>query len=452
VTGSRLVGLFRLVSINAAVLLVLLELVGMIKYFVDHRSFFYFRHRDSQGRSTAAAPLNASLPNWKLHPYFGYVVNPRLSLAQEIPPQLIDQYRIPRDAAFLKHKQRNNYGFATDGGTPYPAGRTQPDEYVVGVFGGSVAYWFSLLGEEAFVSALAQLPQLAGRRIRILDFAASGYKQPQQLLVLTYFLSLKQPLDLVVNLDGVNEIILTADGHKTYYYDVSMPSYGIQLLIDIIGRGSSMSVEGAELYARLARTRERINWLEEREATTRSSALWLLYKLGVHSYGATNRRLQIQHVQAGPSAPADDPSPFVEINKDARLLSDETVLEMVANRWANASVMMHELCRANGIRYLHVLQPSFYYHARDLPTAAVSASITTTQSIGDYIKNGYPLLLNQRGLFESRGVRFADATEIFSDSSEVVYTETIHYTQYGNVVLARFIARQVGALLNSARP
>ena len=41
---------------------------------------------------------------------------------------------------------------------------------------------------------------LDGREPVPLCFSHEGYKQPQQLLVLSYFLSLGQPFDLVINM------------------------------------------------------------------------------------------------------------------------------------------------------------------------------------------------------------------------------------------------------------
>jgi len=41
-----------------------------------------------------------------------------------------------------------------------------------------------------------------------LCFSHEGYKQPQQLLVLSYFLSIGQPFDMVMNIDGFNEVAL----------------------------------------------------------------------------------------------------------------------------------------------------------------------------------------------------------------------------------------------------
>jgi hypothetical protein len=50
------------------------------------------------------------------------------------------------------------------------------------------------------------LPALADKEIVLLNFGSGGFRQPQQLLILTYFFLIGQRLDLVINLDGFNEV------------------------------------------------------------------------------------------------------------------------------------------------------------------------------------------------------------------------------------------------------
>ena len=78
----------------------------------------------------------------------------------------------------------------------------------------------------AFVDAIRAIPRFAGKQIWVVSFALGGYKQPQQLMVLAYYLSLGQPLDVVVNVDGFNEILSDAgllnSGMDIGYPDASL--------------------------------------------------------------------------------------------------------------------------------------------------------------------------------------------------------------------------------------
>ena len=75
---------------------------------------------------------------------------------------------------------------------------------LVGVFGGSFAAGVCRHGRKTFENLLSE----PGKRAVILCFAVAGYKQPQQLMMLTYFLSLGGVLDVVINIDGFNEVAL----------------------------------------------------------------------------------------------------------------------------------------------------------------------------------------------------------------------------------------------------
>ena len=79
----------------------------------------------------------------------------------------------------------NNFGFATPHDFPYL--KKSEQEFVVGVFGGSVGVWFCQLGMPRVVQELSQRPFFRDRTIVPLCFSHEGYKQPQQAVLLTYF-------------------------------------------------------------------------------------------------------------------------------------------------------------------------------------------------------------------------------------------------------------------------
>src|SRR5690606_10565907 len=132
-----------------------------------------------------------------LHPYFGPMHRPGV------------------------RAESNNFGF----GSPYafPYRRANDRQLLIGIFGGSVARFFCDQGIPRLTQVLERDPRYAGREIVPLCFAHEGYKQPQQLLVLAYFLSIGQELDLVLNIDGFNEVALGAYNYNQGR-DISMPS------------------------------------------------------------------------------------------------------------------------------------------------------------------------------------------------------------------------------------
>ncbi|MCC7405527.1 MAG: hypothetical protein IT288_14105, partial [Bdellovibrionales bacterium] len=99
------------------------------------------------------------------------------------------------------------------------ANNKPPEEFWIGVFGGSVAEGF--VADQGvrslFESQLKDLPSVAGRKIRVLELANGGYKQPQQLILYTLY---GEKLDLVINLEGVNE---TSDFMLGHHFPLDFP-------------------------------------------------------------------------------------------------------------------------------------------------------------------------------------------------------------------------------------
>lgn len=100
----------------------------------------------------------------------------------------------------------NNHGFFSKHDYPYRA--KNRNDFLLGVFGGSVAQWFCLQQGQCFARDLAG--RLSGtRRVELLNFGLGAFKQPQVMHAFAHFLMLGQQLDAVLLLDGFNEAALS---------------------------------------------------------------------------------------------------------------------------------------------------------------------------------------------------------------------------------------------------
>lgn len=147
-------------------------------------------------RAQQAMPENGrQMPSYSesFHPYFGWTHNPDIHTGD------IDCCGLPLRA--------NRFGFfdSTDG-----IHRRSPDRLIVGICGGSVAWHMSCAAETLVKKRLAEIPQYRGREVILVRLAQPGYKQPQGLFALSYFLFMGAEFDLILNLDGYNEIALPA--------------------------------------------------------------------------------------------------------------------------------------------------------------------------------------------------------------------------------------------------
>ena len=92
-----------------------------------------------------------------------------------------------------------------------PMPKRSDSELHVAILGGSVAVGtVNGTAPNLYARLLGRLPQFQGKKINIHNLALGGYHQPQQLMSLAYYYSIGAEFDLVINLDGFNEVAVTA--------------------------------------------------------------------------------------------------------------------------------------------------------------------------------------------------------------------------------------------------
>lgn len=127
----------------------------------------------------------AAFPYEVLHPYLGFVHRPETVTAGRTPVE---------------------FGLATS----TPIHRKTPGQVLVAVVGGSVAEFFVAEAGEHFCRLLEKQPAFAGKKVVLISLGLSSYKQPQQLLLINYLMTLGAEFDYIINLDGYNELVLAS--------------------------------------------------------------------------------------------------------------------------------------------------------------------------------------------------------------------------------------------------
>jgi hypothetical protein len=415
------------VAVNVAVFCVLAELVSLGYYYVEHGTLFYTSRvsheriqETEQGRLTGDA----------LHPYFGPTHQPRYPF--DIPESLSQPGTASPDRRFT-----NNFGFVSP--YDYPYLKKAGNEYLVGIFGGSVGVWFCQLGAPRLVARLQSAAAFAGKHIVPLCFSHEGYKQPQQVLVLAYFLSIGQPLDLVINIDGFNEVALGALNHQ-HGRDVSMPSVQhLDPLINLVDQ-STLTPEKLRLLAAINEYKERLNRLAARIDATRIAAVdFVLERYYEKTSADYNRALGA--FSNLPSNPADKSvirvTPEVSSRDGSRLYDD------IAQNWAAASLLMNQMLAPRGVRYFHFLQPNQYYTVRRFGTDEATIALNKDSPFKTNVEQGYPALIRRADALREQEA-FFDATHAFDTEPASVYTDDCcHYTLRGNHRLADVMAEAI---------
>lgn len=353
-----------------------------------------------------------------LHPYLGFVRNP--DVARHIfSSRVVDE-------------PVNEYGFF--GPSPLEAGGAETVSVVI--TGGSVATDLYLRSSEVLRTELRKSPLLSDRRIRILCLALGGMKQPQQLLALEYFLSLGASFDVVINLDGFNEIALPTAENLPAGLPVSHPRswqlYTAQLTEQ---RSAILLVRMSEQRRQIERARGFFSRAPLRHSSV-CLILWNRLHVGLRSeLLALEGRLRDF---LSSSQPGRQPS---------RGRAIEEVLVEATDLWNRSSIQMWKTCRSNGSVYVHVLQPNQYVSGSK-PLDAREQRIAWPPGFAHRraAEQGYPLLIAAGEGLKRLGVPFRDLTRIFeSDTGRIYVDACCHYNQRGNDMLAAEIASFVAA-------
>lgn len=343
-----------------------------------------------------------------VHPYFGYVVDPRA-------PGI------------------NAFGFFR---TP-PLTTRSPDRLVVAVFGGSVADQVFSLGQATLIERLEAAPVFRGRRVEVISLALGGYKQPQQLLVLAALLAFGAQFDVVVNLDGFNEVDGATDNIQDGVYPYFPHNWHLhaQRALD---RDALLLVAQAEaVRAERAALRERFAIGPVRHSAF-LLALWdALDRRQLARLRATMQALD--DALAGGARPPQVSGPPVAFADTAEMYSE------LVEVWARASHEMESLCRSRGIQYLHFLQPNQYLEGSKVLTED-ERRVAWNDDVADAgrVRDAYPLLIARGAELAAQGVDFHDLTGIFRDEAGDIYVDPCcHFNDRGATLVAEAIAAAI---------
>ena len=386
-----------------------------------------------------------SQTDFRISPYYGYNLAPNEripvgdSRAQDLArPQCKFRVNVLCEKGGVYYVT-NNYGFNSV--LDYPYRKQGDDEYVIGLFGGSMAVAFAKFTmPELYEDILPQVPALRGKKVTLLSFAREGFKQPQPLETLAYFLSIGQRFDLVVNIDGANEIIHALVNNRAGV-DYSMPSDG--QIRDLVNMFSAAVYQETGRPALLSfffwkKARERL-LLEMSKIPLAGPAL--LLELGAELAGRLGARAEKSALKLDPSAALAQP---VYILPQRPGTSPEQALEESIATWRRSSILMAGMLRSYGIPYLHVLQPNQYLSAKPFSEEEKRTALAWDKWWAQPIHDGYVRMLAESKELTKAGVNFASAVHVYDDVRETIYADDCcHTNPEGMLLLARFIATRI---------
>ena len=421
--------LFSLIAVNLALTFLCIEGLSLAFYFINHKTFFYTRDKSKEPIVTELERTGVRLDESiieRLHPFFGYVM---------------------KQGAFTKKEfglKVNSQGFLSI--YDYPFIKQKENQYIIGIFGGSVAHNF--VNDEyvtkGFSEKLKKFPEFANKEIIILSFASGGYKQPQQLLILNYFLALGQKFDMIINIDGFNEVALSNLNNKAQV-ELGMPS--VQHIQPLTGlANNSLSSEVMSSIIKITETKKQLGETINKLDSCKLALCYTITSLHLKQLVESYQKQVIGYDQkVKNSNMKDDKNNIVYIPKAKSVLDDAKAIEKMVATWSESSLMMKQLSAKRKIQYFHFIQPNQYYLTKRVFTEEEKRLYLNPNSpYSDAVKRGYPLLLSKAEDLRKLQLNIFSATNVLDDAKETVYQDACcHYNEIGDDLLGSYISNSI---------
>ena len=359
------------------------------------------------------------------------------SSPDELPGLTPEVSQIPPRWTFLiRHPY---YGF-----TPYspnsplnimPPPQTGPDTVVIGILGGSVAREVIPYFQQALTRHFAD--QGLPKEPVVIPLAYGRIKQPQQLHIANFMLAMGGSFDLLVNLDGHNELTTT---YLKFTRNV-FPFFPGQWENMVF-----LTQDQIALAGQIRATRGQLARLQQASPVSpfRYTALYGI----IHRYQtqqAETRILQLNYELSnlGQARSLEQQGPYVPF-QDTSLVHREAV-----RVWYRSSALLSRLAATAGADYYHFLQPNQYIpNSKPLSPEERRYYYDPEYSRRADYANTYPLLQQFGDALKQQGVHYSDLAPIFNDHPETLYRDDCcHLNRRGNELLAAAMVQRLAPAL-----
>ncbi|SLM29984.1 hypothetical protein MTBBW1_2030074 [Desulfamplus magnetovallimortis] len=386
-----------------------IEILGMVSYYVVFQELYSKKqvkklitqileveNVEFTNKSDSAGDVWVGNQVEVIHPYFGYFRDPERN--QGITNQGFPSYQKKQD---LNKKN---------------------DQINIAVFGGSFAKGTYFLG----IEDLKKCFKFANKKVNIVNFAIGGYKQPQQLMVLNYLILMGAHFDIVINIDGFNEVALPFVENIKNKVSPFYPRNWLYRARDI--NDPVITKITSKIYF-LTSVRRVVSRSVKEYKLYRSPTLTLIWRIIDNSI---NLRLAMtqDHLK---EAIGSKNLGFAVKGPEYRFDSKEGMYDDLADVWMRSSISMKYLCDSYRIKYFHFIQPNQYDpDSKKFTSKERKIAFDPGHPYRNGVLNGYPKLRERGKQLIENGVNFKDLTYIFNENEELLYSDTCcHLNEQG---------------------
>ncbi len=253
-------------------------------------------------------------------------------------------------------------------------------------------------------------------KFKVYNAAIGGGKQPQQLFKLYYLYLIKEEFDVVINLDGFNELALSFSENIQIKNNIMYPRNYSRLISTF---NSDLSC-----VVKVNRLTSTYNYLPVFE----------LYKL----YKIRNCHIKSE------GDPNEKDSRFSKMSNFTNL-DENSYLEYILRLWSNSSEEIESFSNEKNFKYIHILQPNLY-HLGSKKLSKDELQLLTYKKYGDPVSKYYDKFNIQKLNIKNK----LDLRYVFKDVDKTLYRDyCCHLNNYGMYLIADSIIENYSEIFNS---
>jgi hypothetical protein len=339
----------------------------------------------------------------------------------------------------------NSLGFFQREPLTLPVARADKD-FIVALFGGSVAANLvqAPRGGRSLDDALQKLPALSDRRVVVVNMAQGSGKEPQQLIELAYLLALGQSLDLVVAVDGFNELALGLESWQNALDPILPAGLIIGALAQEVMPAAAASADYYEIAFRVSAAKRDIERREALAKSARTGTGYLVDRALVTLDQMTLKKYLEQYNKAiGGAGDLSARRKMLGLDLPVEVEQPDKVRALF-ELWMRSSQQLRLLAQANGIGFVHIVQPNQYYAKKAFTEneKKVALSLPPDHAYRIALGEGYRMLETQPRADVISAISLYDA-----ETGDIYVDNCCHVNARGETMLAEFVAARVGEWL-----
>ena len=352
-------------------------------------------HEENLGPTVAGDPNRQWENNLVIHPFFGYVHNPKLPNTNNFGFR--SKYTIDLDESGLSVNQGDG-----------------DDQLIVGIFGGSFADGVGFYGEYLEEKLSVIFPK---KKLVVLNFGMGGWALPQSFFSFVYF---RELLDIAVFIDGLNEVWNAVENNNVGVPPDYAKAAHFQYKLSL----SELSPERFNFTSQIIRSKKTLGCI------TNASLLPLLRRsILVHF----TWRSFAKYLQRDIATKSVKIRQSYMTNRKYIDVADEFIINHAVRQWKRYHRLIHEISIVEDIVDIHLLQPNpFVAGSKNLTEDELAKSHQPyNDNIRRPVEMGYPSLRKEMASFKDAGFVAEDLVLVYQDNKQSIWVDPAHPNKVG---------------------